>query len=52
MIIVFTDDLIWAMRARYAFAAAALPHADSPNWSATVSSAPRAQSFCSSSWTR
>src|SRR4051812_11284569 len=31
MIIVFTDDLIWAMRARYALAAAALPQADSLN---------------------
>src|SRR3954451_16751110 len=31
MIIVFTDDLICAMRARYALAAAALPQADSLN---------------------
>ena len=51
MIVVFTDDLICAMRARYGFAAAALPQADSPNCSATVSSLPSAQSFCSSSWT-
>ena len=52
MIVVFTDDLICAMRARYGLAAGALPQADSPNCSATVSSWPSAQSFCSSSWTR
>ena len=52
MIVVFTDDLICAMRARYGLAAAALPQADSPNCSATASSWPSAQSFCSSSWTQ
>ena len=31
MIVVFTDDLICAMRARYGLAAAALPQADSLN---------------------
>ena len=40
MMVVFTDDLICAMRARYGLAAAALPQADSPNCSATVSSLP------------
>src|SRR4029078_11235943 len=37
MIIVFTDDLIWEMRARYGLAAGDLPHGDSPNCSATES---------------
>ena len=31
MMVVFTDDLICAMRSRYGFASGALPQADSPN---------------------
>ena len=49
MIVVFTDALICAMRSRYGAAFGDLPHGDSLNWSATLSSLPSAQSFCSSS---